>query len=378
MLIPKQEYESKIKELVKERQLYGLLRRAQKRIAERNFSRFCEFTYRNCFTSFAEILTQKFFPKAKESLSENIKRAYIDWLVLAPIISSYKWLPKPGMHRAHYLTWARRNCNILTRQWFFVQIKLQLPSQEELVRRAVTNACQVAGVKDIYWLEQEFQFLAHLCFSSGLKSRLAKWILLPWAFLDIDKELDKKLEHSKHGWAKEIARAGKKGSASYFRLGNEIWIFATEEIAEKINLPWKDLRNEKANALDYIIWYEEGVIQKQRKKTVTGGLQIALQEKILQEIKNEAKAIAHHRSMSPKKKFFKLNELAKKFIKKHRFAVSAGMQFLEIGRIFKDLVRSKIAPTLGPEAIGKGFYPKPDDIDRSLYFKRFNPFFDPK
>ena len=118
MLIPKQEYESKIKELVKERQLYGLLRRAQKRIAERNFSRFCEFSYRNAFLSFAEILARKFFSKTKENTLQNIKRAYLDWLLLAPLLASYKWLPKPGMHRGHFLTWLRRNCNIQTRQWF--------------------------------------------------------------------------------------------------------------------------------------------------------------------------------------------------------------------------------------------------------------------
>ena len=367
--------------LIRRGQLYGLLRRSQKRILERNFSRFREFSERDTFRRFARILTEKFFPetvKKGAAVEEYIERAYVDWLILAPLIASYKWLPKPGMHRGHYLTWARRACNKQTRQWFFVRVILEVPDREELARRATINACELVRLNDVYWLEEEFSFLAWLAHSGGLKGRLARWILFPWAFLDVDHEYDEVLGHSLSGWEKEVARAGKKGSASYFRLGNEIWIFATREVAERVQFPWVDLRERRSEALEYEFWYEEGVRYREGRKRLSGGLQIALRGEILRGFRNEAKAIAHHRSMNPHYKLYRLNELAKDFIQTHRYAVSAGMQFLELGRLIKDLVQSKIAPTLGPDAVKKGIYPGPQDIDRSLYFRKLNPFYETK
>lgn len=365
---------------IKAGQTYGLLRRAQKRILERNFSRFREFSKRDTFRRFARLLTEKFFPetvkKGAASL-EYVERAYVDWLILAPLIGSYKWLPKPGMHRGHYLTWARRACNRQTRQWFFARLKVEKLPPEKLAKRAVINACEIVGLKDAYWLEEEFSFLAWLSETEGIKARLARWILFPWAFLDQDKEYDSILQHSTSGWKKEIARAGKKGSASYFRLGDEIWIFATKEIAERVELPWKDLRKERSEALEYVFWYEEGIEHRIGRKLV-GGLQVALQDEILQAVRSEATTIAHHRSIDPHYKLHKLNELAMEFIRKHRHAVSAGMQFLAIGRVIKELVQAKIAPTLGPDVVKKGIYPGPENIDHQLYFRKLNPFYDPK
>jgi len=370
-----------VKQKIREGQIYGLLRRAQKRILERNFTSLREFSCRDTFLLFARRLTEKFFPetvKKKTATEEYVERAYVDWLILSPLLGSYKWLPKPGMHRGHYLTWARRSCNKQTRQWFFASVKLSIPDVEEMAKRAVINACEIVQLRDVYWLEEEFKFLSWMAHSDGLKARLAKWILLPWVFLDEDMRFDALLKFSYPGWKKETARAGKEGSASYFRLGSEIWIFASQKLAEKVDLPWTDLRENRSSALEYVFWYEEGVRYEGGKKKPSGGLQIALQDEILKQFKAEAKAIANHRSMNPHYKLYRLNELARRFIQIHKYAISAGIQFFEAGRIVKDLVQKKIAPILGPDAVKKGIYPGAADIDRKLYFHRFNPFFDPK
>lgn len=369
-----------IKEADGDKHLYGYLRRGQKRLAEGRVNRLSEFSQRDTFQKFAWKLTKKFFGstvKKKKSVVEHIHRAYVDWLVLAPLISSRKWLPKPGMHRGHYLSWIRRVCNKGTRQWFFAKHTFDLPPADEMARRAAINACEIIGVRDNYWLEEEFEFLAWLAHTDGLKARLARWIILPWVFLDEDLRWDEVLHFRLPGWEKEVARAGKRGSSSYLRLGHEVWIFASEKLAEQVDLPWKDLRKEKADVLDYTIWYEERVVTERGKKRLAGGVQISLQKEVISRVRAEAKAIAH-RDIPPGYKLYLLNNLAKSFISTHQYAISAGKQFIEVGRFFKDLVQRRIAPTLGPEAVKKGIYPSAGDIDRSLYLRKLNPFWDTK
>lgn len=352
--------------IIRESQVYGLLRRTQKRILERGFRKLSEFSQRDTFHRFAQRLTRRFFPEAVKKdlvMVEYVERAYVDWLILAPLLASYKWIPKPGMHRGHYLTWARRNCNKRTRQYFFARIEFPLPDMDSMAERAVKNACELLKLKDEEWLREEFGFLSWLSTTDGLKARLARWILLPWVFLDEDFRLDDLLFHSIPGWNKEVARAGKKGSASYFRLGNEAWVFASERMTEKVDLPWVDLRKEKARALDYLFWFE---------KT----LQIGLSEEVMTEAKTEIKAIANHKGINPHYRLYLLNRFAKDFILKHKHAVSAGPQFKTLGAILKRFVKRKIAAVLGAEYVSKGIYPGYGDIDRSLYFRKLNPFFD--
>ena len=136
-------------------------------------------------------------------------------------------------------------------------------------------------------------------------------------------------------------------------------------MAEKVDLPWVDLRKEKARGLDYVFWYD---------KT----LRIKLAEEVISEAKARIRAIANRKGISPHYRLYLLNDFAKEFILNHKYAISAGDQFRMLGLMIKKVVGEKIAAVLGKEYMSKGIYPGYRDIDRGLYFRRVNPFYDIK
>ena len=364
---------------------YIELRRTQQAIMLGTIrAKFEEIAERETFINFAEKLTNKYFKysiKKELEILEIVKKLFVDWLILAPVISRFKWLYKPGMHWGHVLTWIRRNVSYVVRNFYFITYQMNLDENEDKITKiAVNNAIKYAGInpKNKKFLEEEFYFISAIAKTTGLKSKLAKKILYPYLFLNIDFLLDKQIGFNKTIREKKILKGKNKNAYSYFRVLNRAIICSNKQIEEEIKIgntllkgKLKDLRKEKVKISDFVIFYEEFKDKK-------GALQVKLDKDRYTELKAEIKAIIENRGITPQYKLFNINRVVGDFIEKYKFAYSDSLKFFELNRWIRRIVRRKIAPTLGPSCLKHLYLPGAQDLTNELFLQRTNPFWELK
>ena len=334
-------------------------------------SSFKEISQRNTFQKFADLLLQKYFKKSVKKELETVeiaKRLFVNYLILAPLLT-FKWLYKPGMHAGHIFTWIRRNVN--AKNFFYLNIKLKKQGDiEEITNNAVNNAmkyCKIAN-KNMKWLEEELYFITAIAETKGLKAQLAKKILDQFYFLDLDFQLQKELGFNKTIREKKILKAQKKDVYSYFRVLDNVFIMSNKK-SKLFEKNFIDLREEKGKVYSFII----SCIEENNKFY----LEVKLDKDKYSELKAEIKSIIDSQA-NMSHKLFSINKVCGDFIEKYKYAYSSKIEFFELNRCIRKIVRRKIAPTLGPTCLKHLYIPSAGDLTNDLYMQRINPFWDLK
>jgi len=334
-------------------------------------SSFKEISQRNTFQKFADLLLQKYFKKSVKKELETVeiaKRLFVNYLILAPLLT-FKWLYKPGMHAGHIFTWIRRNVN--AKNFFYLNIKLKKQGDiEEITNNAVNNAmkyCKIAN-KNMKWLEEELYFITAIAETKGLKAQLAKKILDQFYFLDLDFQLQKELGFNKTIREKKILKAQKKDVYSYFRVLDNVFIMSYKK-GKLFDKNFIDLRKEKGEVYSFII----SCIEENNKFY----LEVKLDKDKYSELKAEIKSIIDSQA-NMSHKLFSINKVCGDFIEKYKYAYSSKIEFFELNRCIRKIVRRKIAPTLGPTCLKHLYIPSAGDLTNDLYMQRINPFWDLK
>ncbi len=225
-------------------QTYPFLRRAQKRITMGDFRRLSDFFCRDTFMLYAQYLTRLFFPKSVQknlAVVPEIENSNLSWLINSPLIRRRRGILHHDWSISHALTWLRQVCNPTTQQWFYCSFDLELP--DDPVEAAVINSEKYLDVRDIYWLEESFKHALIHAKSDRARGKIAKQILYPFVFIDIDDEMDSIFRWKATGDEKRRNRASKIGSCSYLRNRDRVHVFATATMRKRYadRFEWTDV-----------------------------------------------------------------------------------------------------------------------------------------
>lgn len=157
------------------------------------------------------------------------------------------------------------------------------------------------------------------------------------------------------------------------RHADTVYVFCDRYMQKKTQdqINWIDLRKDPGQILNYNIKYSE----TPHGKKIKGGLNIWINEDTYNVAKYEIKRIIQTDHNSDKKIFF-INKFLANYVKRHKYAVSAGLQLSELSKYASKLVRKKIAATDGREILHKLYQFDDKSIDKNLYLPNTNPFFD--
>ncbi|WP_022671385.1 hypothetical protein [Hippea alviniae] len=285
--------------------LYIALRRAQAKIV--GYTTYppgflCEFYNRDTFVKYAEKLTYKFFPKAKDlQIRENIINLYRAFLVLAPILQKTPYTYKLDWTRGHFLSYLRfLTSNRIGRKYVRVRVIEREPDLDKLQINL-----NVLGIKDGKFIEILTGLFLQSYGLNALRGSLVNRIFDPVMFLN-----------DRDGF--ELRRSN-----------------------EFIKLEKKPFNGCIDIEKQYVEFWDYKIRRVKANKGMT--LEIKIRDEEIKQFKEKIKGILKsHPSVSSK--IALVNREVKAFTEKHRYTKDAYDQMIELHKWLRGRV-SKIAAT---------------------------------
>ena len=232
------------------------------------------------------------------------------------------------------------------------------------------NAGEYLQITDIDWLSGMADFIWPLCQEDNLKADLARKILYPVYWPDIDNFYREEYSFDALPRERKILRVNRQGTISYIRRQEKIWVIADRYAKDRIERSGHeltDIRKTSVNVWDYKLKY-----QKEGQKE---GVDIKIHQEIIDRLVAEVKSVfwSNH---PPARKLFQINGLLMNFSTNHQHATGAGKQLFDLDKKIFRMVREKIMP--GYPAAREKFWSVKGKLNMALMKPIVGPFCDPK